>query len=168
MRIIGFLALAFGVLLNVSCASPPPPNTMERCRDHVSRSGEFMGATAEDRADCERFRQVISDQYQKAQEEHEKEFKAGIAQQQAECNRNYRRGWWKGKYSLYCAGHYYSTNKDKVRIGMTSEQVADLIGPPHKNNRTVTAGLVHEQWVYRNWEEFYLYFENDRLRSWQD
>lgn len=53
----------------------------------------------------------------------------------------------------------------KIKIGMTKEMVIMSWGKPNKVNRTVTANLVSEQWVY---ETAYLYFTNGKLTSWQD
>jgi hypothetical protein len=53
----------------------------------------------------------------------------------------------------------------KIWIGMTDDMAQDSRGSPTDINRTVTASVVHEQWVYVG---AYLYFENGRLTSWQD
>lgn len=71
----------------------------------------------------------------------------------------------------------------KVILGMTKKQVTLSIGPPSEINRTVGNWGVREQWVYRsariyemfnpmaydqNRKPIYLYFEKDKLVSWQD
>jgi hypothetical protein len=49
-----------------------------------------------------------------------------------------------------------------ISIGMTKEQVYNSSwGHPKKVNRTITANITFEQWVYDNNQ--YLYFENDKL-----
>lgn len=53
-----------------------------------------------------------------------------------------------------------------VTIGMTQAQaLASNWGKPRKVNRTVRAGVVHEQWVYGGG---YLYFDNGILTSYQN
>jgi len=41
-----------------------------------------------------------------------------------------------------------------------------VLGSPEKNNRTVTANSISEQWVYELGQ--YYYFTNGILTSWQD
>jgi hypothetical protein len=55
----------------------------------------------------------------------------------------------------------------KVLIGMTKEQVIISWGKPRDINRTGGAWGVHEQWIYGDFGP-YLYFENDKMTSWQD
>jgi len=54
----------------------------------------------------------------------------------------------------------------KVWIGMTAEMARDSWGYPKDINRTITANLTHEQWVYDN--DKYLYFENGILTTIQE
>jgi hypothetical protein len=54
----------------------------------------------------------------------------------------------------------------KIWIGMSSEMAKIVLGEPEKNNRTVTANRVSEQWVYGL--GIYYYFTNGVLTSWQD
>jgi uncharacterized protein YnzC (UPF0291/DUF896 family) len=54
----------------------------------------------------------------------------------------------------------------KIWIGMTSEMALVVLGSPEKNNRTVTANSISEQWVYELGQ--YYYFTNGILTSWQD
>lgn len=54
----------------------------------------------------------------------------------------------------------------KIWIGMTSEMARIVLGEPERNNRTVTATTIKEQWVYPNRE--YYYFTNGILTAWQD
>ncbi|HBA88530.1 MAG TPA: hypothetical protein DCZ75_11285 [Geobacter sp.] len=55
----------------------------------------------------------------------------------------------------------------KIFIGMSAEQVVASWGEPDDMNRSVGKWGVHEQWVYRG-ANTYLYFENDKLTSFQD
>jgi hypothetical protein len=55
----------------------------------------------------------------------------------------------------------------KIFIGMTKEQVRASWGPPDRSNRSVGSWGVHEQWIYGDFGP-YLYFENNKLSSWQD
>jgi hypothetical protein len=70
----------------------------------------------------------------------------------------------------------YNLDTSKLAIGMSSVQVASM-ETPNAIYRTVTAGHVYEQWIYRNsWFDIlvnpeiyvYLYFDNGILTSWQD
>jgi hypothetical protein len=49
---------------------------------------------------------------------------------------------------------------------MSREMCTLAWGEPFRNNRTIVAGTVHEQWVY-GWHN-YLYFENGKLVAIQD
>jgi hypothetical protein len=51
-------------------------------------------------------------------------------------------------------------------IGITKEMAIIALGNPTNINQTVGAWGVHEQWVYNN--NFYLYFENGKLTSYQN
>jgi hypothetical protein len=55
--------------------------------------------------------------------------------------------------------------QNKIKIGMTKEMVIESWGKPEHISRTVTASVVHEQWVYG---DSYLYFDNGILTAWQD
>jgi hypothetical protein len=57
-----------------------------------------------------------------------------------------------------------------VKLDMTREQVIFSWGRPNDINKTVGSWGVHEQWVYNRGsiQRQYLYFENDKLTSWQD
>ena len=48
---------------------------------------------------------------------------------------------------------------------MTSEMAKLSWGEPSRNNKTVYEWGTHEQWIYIN---YYLYFENGKLKSWQE
>ena len=48
---------------------------------------------------------------------------------------------------------------------MTKEMVIASWGKPEHINSTVTALVVHEQWIYA---DSYLYFDNGILSGWQD
>ncbi len=52
-----------------------------------------------------------------------------------------------------------------IWAGMTTEMARLSIGRPERINRSTGSWGVNEQWVYRS---RYLYFENDKLTSWQD
>lgn len=55
---------------------------------------------------------------------------------------------------------------NEIWIGMSSEIARESLGTPKDINRTVTASVIREQWVYHS--KMYLYFENNVLISWQD
>ena len=60
-----------------------------------------------------------------------------------------------------------------ISTGMSRNELLFTLGRPEKINRTVAAGIVSEQWVYKkpggnDYESDYYYFINDVLRSWQD
>ena len=55
--------------------------------------------------------------------------------------------------------------KGLILLGMTTEMVKDSWGEPKNINRSVGCWGVHEQWRYGS---KYLYFENGKLKSWQD
>lgn len=56
-------------------------------------------------------------------------------------------------------------NEGRYAIGMTKQMILDSIGNPKDINRTVGSWGSHEQWVYEN---FYIYFENGKVTSFQD
>ncbi|WP_340104899.1 hypothetical protein [Rhodohalobacter sp. 8-1] len=59
-------------------------------------------------------------------------------------------------------------NQD-YRIGMSQRQVMLAVGRPSDINRDVGDWGVHEQWVYSEGvKDFYLYFENGELKSYQE
>ncbi len=56
-----------------------------------------------------------------------------------------------------------------VSIGMTEERVLQSSwGKPDSVNRTITANVVHEQWVYESRVRGYLYFDNGILTGIQN
>lgn len=55
--------------------------------------------------------------------------------------------------------------KQKIRLGMTKDQVLLSWGKPESVNRTVTLYGTKEQWIYR---KTYLYFEDNKLTAYQD
>ncbi|APT75036.1 hypothetical protein LN42_00450 [Marinitoga sp. 1137] len=65
--------------------------------------------------------------------------------------------------------------KKEIAIGMPSWIVKEILGRPSDINKTVTANIIYEQWIYEkydfslktNWPYLYLYFENGVLTSWQ-
>ena len=50
----------------------------------------------------------------------------------------------------------------EIWIGMTDDMAKISLGSPSKNNRTVMASKISEQWVYYN---KYLYFDNGILTA---
>lgn len=62
----------------------------------------------------------------------------------------------------------------KVKVGMTAEEVRLSWGPPDRVHHSVAGSTSEEQWVYRGdvndpySTDQYLYFENGRLKGWQD
>lgn len=65
----------------------------------------------------------------------------------------------------YGQNTYYKLQEGYYWIGMDKEMATISLGSPNDINRTVGAWGVHEQWVYDN---FYLYFENGKLTSYQN
>lgn len=55
--------------------------------------------------------------------------------------------------------------KRQINLGMTQCMALAAWGRPEKVNRSVGSYGTHEQWVYSG---NYLYFDDDRLTSWQD
>jgi len=53
-----------------------------------------------------------------------------------------------------------------VWIGMSREMLIESRGYPLKINRTVTANVVNEQFVYH--DQKYVYVENGKVKAWQD
>ena len=60
---------------------------------------------------------------------------------------------------------YERLKKGYYWIGMTDEMALISLGNPNSNNRSVGSWGVHEQWVYKG---MYLYFENGKLKSYQN
>jgi hypothetical protein len=74
----------------------------------------------------------------------------------------------KKKYKM-SASEWELIAKSSYRIGFSPAQLQLSIGEPEEINRTVVQGLVHEQWVYdKPLFRGYIYFENGKLKSWQD
>lgn len=65
----------------------------------------------------------------------------------------------------YGQNTYNELMSGKIWLGMTDSMAVISVGNPKEVNRTVGSWGVHEQWVYTN---FYLYFENGKLTSYQD
>lgn len=55
----------------------------------------------------------------------------------------------------------------EIWIGMTYKMAIESLGDPDDINSTVGSWGVHQQWVYSDMD-FYLYFKNGKLTSWQD
>lgn len=53
-----------------------------------------------------------------------------------------------------------------VKLGWTKAMCLEAWGKPNDINRTITAGLISEQWVYPS--KKLLYFDNDKLTAIQD
>jgi hypothetical protein len=60
---------------------------------------------------------------------------------------------------------YERLRKGYYWIGMTKEMALISLGNPKDNNRSIGSWGVHEQWVYNG---LYLYFENSKLKSYQE
>lgn len=66
---------------------------------------------------------------------------------------------WRGRVALAIA-------RQRVMVGMTSDEVVRSWGRPQRVNRTVSGETVSEQWVYRESRDAqYLYLENGVLRA---
>ena len=65
-------------------------------------------------------------------------------------------------------GKHYGNliNEGYVELGMTKEMCTEAWGEPDDINKTITYGLVSEQWVYEGGS--YLYFENNKLTAIQN
>lgn len=58
---------------------------------------------------------------------------------------------------------------DKLKIGMTSDQVLEVWPRPNKANHTVNTRGTRDQWVYnRGRDRIYLYFQDGVLTGWQE
>lgn len=58
-------------------------------------------------------------------------------------------------------------SKSNINIGMSNKAVIASWGVPDRVNKTVGKWGVHEQWIYGDYSVTYLYFENNKLTSWQ-
>jgi hypothetical protein len=74
----------------------------------------------------------------------------------------------------YLIKRYGTKNAEKILnnqiwLGMTDKILIEIIGKPNDINRTIGSFGIHEQWVYNgvNNTEYY-YFENGKLKTWQD
>lgn len=57
----------------------------------------------------------------------------------------------------------------QIWLGMSDKMLIETIGKPVDINRTVGSFGIHEQWVYGSIQNTeYYYFENGKLKSWQD
>lgn len=67
-------------------------------------------------------------------------------------------------------GWYAGVPMEKLYIGMSAGEAREAAGYPTAVNRTTLDGVVLEQWVYRDmWgRDVYLYFDNNRLKAWQN
>ena len=54
----------------------------------------------------------------------------------------------------------------EIWIGMTKSMTRESIGSPNKINKSTYSFGTKEQWIYNNYN--YLYFDNDKLTSWQE
>ena len=75
----------------------------------------------------------------------------------AKIEKGYLKKYGKVVYEKLKKGHYW--------IGMSDEMALISLGSPNDNNRSVGSWGVHEQWVYNG---LYLYFENGKLKSYQN
>ena len=58
-----------------------------------------------------------------------------------------------------------------LRVGMTIDQVKDVVRFPTRVNKSTDAYGHSEQWVYEGGEygtDYYLYFDNGLLSGWQE
>jgi hypothetical protein len=69
------------------------------------------------------------------------------------------------KYPQFDEATWAIIQEGKVKVGMTAEACEVSWGKPNSINKTLTAGIASEQWVYG---ESYLYFENGLLTSIQN
>lgn len=88
--------------------------------------------------------------------------KAAKAAEEAAKKERERRNGILAKYGEY---HGNLILQGKVVIGMNQNQCREALGNPQRINRTTTASIIYEQWVYYN---RYLYFENGKLVTIQD
>jgi hypothetical protein len=59
-------------------------------------------------------------------------------------------------------------NWTHLHSGMTEKEIMLAWGAPdHVNTTVTTMGSIHEQWIYPYHTEYYLYFEDSRLVSFQ-
>lgn len=57
----------------------------------------------------------------------------------------------------------------EIWIGMETKYALLSRGKPRHINRTTTATGISEQWVYKGYQDGnYLYFDNDKLKAWQN
>ena len=58
----------------------------------------------------------------------------------------------------------------RLRLGLSSDEVFELLGQPDKINKTVTVFGISEQWVYEPIKFAYrfVYLENNILTAWQE
>ena len=73
-------------------------------------------------------------------------------------------------YKKWCDENTYRCECDKnpqtcIRIGMTSNEVSLSIGSPKSKNKTITNGVISEQWVYDKKFYQYIYIENGLVTS---
>lgn len=67
----------------------------------------------------------------------------------------------KSNHQRMCEGSYWT--------GMTETEFLFVMGEPDKINKTVMAGLVSKQYIYRGYSDSeYFYFRNGVLTSWQN
>lgn len=75
----------------------------------------------------------------------------------SELEKKYEKKYGKEVYKKLKNGYYW--------IGMNMEMATISLGSPFKINKSVGSWGIHEQWVYKN---LYLYFENGKLKSYQN
>jgi hypothetical protein len=99
------------------------------------------------------------EQEQRAQEERDADARRreADARKRAAATAYRKRGWSEETVAAVLAG--------RVRIGMTKAMARAAWGEPSDINRTITASVVHEQWVYG---DSYLYFDNGILTTIQN
>jgi hypothetical protein len=98
----------------------------------------------------------IEQEIQLIQIDKERKIKAE-AREYAELEKKHLKKYGEKVYQKLKKGYYW--------IGMNQEMATIALGSPDDINRSVGSWGVHEQWVYKN---LYLYFENGKLKSYQD
>lgn len=74
----------------------------------------------------------------------------------------------KAKYPDWSVEDCDTISKRRIRIGMTTEQVAAAWGRPYRINRSHFPTGLHEQWVMDEMGPNYVYFENGICTSFQN
>lgn len=103
----------------------------------------------------------IKDERIRLQNEEKEEIKKVAQKKQAVANEKYK----SSLISKYGKNIGVKIYNKQAELGMTSAMISTIMGKPNEINRSGGSWGIHEQWIYDN---IYLYFENDTLKSWQD